>query len=828
MDGCVQCPIVALRLPGPHPESGLRLFGCHFGAACQPRCICLGHGSACRRSENYVALWKRRRKSSAVGAPAHVRPTKTRETVILLKLVITMVLRNESANTQCQAFKDVVDLVTLFPGLREIFLRAQCLYGASSAEAISELWDHDNGAEWGFWKTLAATCLSPSNIAAMVEGGSIPELTTCGEGKLSMIERLLLQYESLGDCTYSNALCVRYLRGILELPGFWLDTGSVHGHVANKLCCGMVLVLKDIGVDIILALDPSDDSELRLDYDGVDRLATTAITGLSSWFSKLARDDWALQPWFASCCEFVRLLRRPRAAELLPRSSAFATTTLEDIVPTIYHDAELYVIVDSENNTANNEPPFHDDDSLTTLHCKSDATSSVHSDHWQNRGTSFASLQKADDDAGSQNFNSIASLEAGRSDSEAGISSSNDERYEPGLQSAGDVNDVRDYRPGPDTGEGTVGAVRNTAPNSTRYPSLEIRKNELEEGKVTLLQRRRDLGDDHPDTLQAMDYLAWTQHELGEFRSARDLRVELLEKWRMLLGEDHQDTMRTMDDLASTYEHLGQFEKAKGLYITLLENRRRLLDEDHPDILLTMGNLGLLHHRQGQFKEAESLQVQVLEKQRKVLGEAHAATLQTMGDLASTYHRLGGLEAARALKVEVVEKRKKVLGDDHPSTLWTMGSLALTYKDLGQLTKAEELQIVVLKKQTEVLGEEHKHPDTVRTTSNLVSTYLKVGSFGAAEELGAVALEKQRKLLGDDHPDTLDTMGHLAFAYATRGQFERAAELYVAALDKWRKLWGNDHPSSVWVMRNLASTYRSLGKLQDAEELERLLSDVEV
>jgi hypothetical protein len=59
-----------------------------------------------------------------------------------------------------------------------------------------------------------------------------------------------------------------------------------------------------------LALGPAEESEPPFDYQGVDFLATTILTGLSNWLDKLNREDWPLQPWFECCCEFVQLLRK--------------------------------------------------------------------------------------------------------------------------------------------------------------------------------------------------------------------------------------------------------------------------------------------------------------------------------------------------------------------------------------------------------------------------------------------------------------------------------------------------------------------------------------
>jgi hypothetical protein len=108
---------------------------------------------------------------------------------------------------------------------------------------------------------------------------------------------------------YRSALCIRYLGGILDLPAFWLDMGKVHSYVADKLCSGMIRVLRDIGVDV-LALGPIEELEAAFDFEGVDFLATTILTGISGWFNKLDQEDWATQPWYSGFSKVLQLLRR--------------------------------------------------------------------------------------------------------------------------------------------------------------------------------------------------------------------------------------------------------------------------------------------------------------------------------------------------------------------------------------------------------------------------------------------------------------------------------------------------------------------------------------
>ena len=56
------------------------------------------------------------------------------------------------------------------------------------------------------------------------------------------------------------------------------------------------------------------------------------------------------------------------------------------------------------------------------------------------------------------------------------------------------------------------------------------------------LARRRDLGEDHPDTLAAASNLAVSLRAAGEYQAARERDEDTLARRRRVLGEDHPDT----------------------------------------------------------------------------------------------------------------------------------------------------------------------------------------------------------------------------------------------------------------------------------------------
>ncbi|KAJ7828966.1 hypothetical protein B0H13DRAFT_2436659 [Mycena leptocephala] len=292
--------------------------------------------------------------------------------------------------TQRRAFQNIVTLITLFPGLRLLFLRSKYIQCRNQTrDRISALWarsDNSPDEEWEFWRSLTATSLSDMNISAILEECSILQLTQCGPS-LSVIERLLVAH----DCEvrrrdvsrrdlfpiYCSALCIRYLGGILALPGFWIEMGStIYQEVARKICSTMVGVLQDLRVDID-QLEDTTEPEAPSDYEGVDLLADAILTGISDWLRNMDAAKWRHQLWYGKFLDVVGLLRRPRSADLLPNSFAHATSeafsSLMLLVPT--DDDEKFDIVHIRNLNSQEDQTKGEPDTLyPELRINSDTT----------------------------------------------------------------------------------------------------------------------------------------------------------------------------------------------------------------------------------------------------------------------------------------------------------------------------------------------------------------------------------------------------------------------------------------------------------------------
>ncbi|KAJ6500261.1 hypothetical protein DFH09DRAFT_1203257 [Mycena vulgaris] len=320
--------------------------------------------------------------------------------------------------------------------------------------------------------------------------------------------------------------------------------------------------------------------------------------------------------------------------------------------------------------------------------------------------------------------------------------------------------------------------------------------------QVAALEHHQKIrGDDHADTVDAMNNLAITYHELGRFEEAEELKIRVLDKRSKLLGDDHPDTMRVIPSLAWTYHCLGQFQKAAELQAEVLERQRKILGEDHPDTLQTMTDMMVTYTELGRLQESEEIGLFVLEKRKKITGVDHPSTLHVMSFLATTYSHLGRLKEAEELYVAVLQKRRKILGETHRHTLHVMFNLASTYSSSDQLKEAEELFVELLAKQRVVWGNDAR--DTLETMNNLALTYYNLDQFSEAEKLYHELLDRQTTLLGADHPHTLATMWWLAASYYYL-DLTKAEKLYIELMERQKVSLGADHPDILVTLENLA------------------------
>ncbi len=329
--------------------------------------------------------------------------------------------------------------------------------------------------------------------------------------------------------------------------------------------------------------------------------------------------------------------------------------------------------------------------------------------------------------------------------------------------------------------------------------------------------RRRELGEDHEDTLASMHGLAGLLVDLGERARAETLQRAALDGRRAQLGDDHAATLQSMNDLAELYRQTARFEEAEELFRACLEARRRTLGDEHPDTLSSLNNLGILLKDTGKASAAEPMLRAALAGRRRQLGEDHPRTLTTKNTLAGVLSDVGQQEEAEELYRQVLDGRVRVLGPEHPVTFRAKNNLGLLLQTRGQLEEAESLLREALSGRERTLGEDH--PETLGSQNNLALLLLSQGKFGEAEVVLRKAVASQRRVQGEEHPQTLTTMNNLAFALFRQGKTDEAESLTRQLVESNRRVRGADHPETINSLHSLAMLLQGAGRAEEAAEV---------
>jgi tetratricopeptide (TPR) repeat protein len=336
--------------------------------------------------------------------------------------------------------------------------------------------------------------------------------------------------------------------------------------------------------------------------------------------------------------------------------------------------------------------------------------------------------------------------------------------------------------------------------------------------------RERLFGDDHVDTLTAKHNLAETLAGQGQLVKARRMQEHVVKQLTNLVGAKHRQTLNARNNLATTLIAQGDLAGARKLQEEVLEIRRNLFGDDHLDTLTSVNNLAGTLFEQGDFAGAEKMLEAVVAANDRLLGKQHPIALHAVENLSRVLHHRGDLEKARAVQEKIVPEFIRILGKDHPDTLRAMTSLGLTRCVQGEVNSATNLFEEVLERRRRVLGNDH--PATLEAMQNIAGTKHATGKLAQARELQEQLVQDRRRVQGDEHPDTILARINLGQLLNDLGEFQAALVLEREVLGTSRRVLGQDHPTTLMAANNLAVTLSELGDNSGAQQLQEEVVEV--
>lgn len=309
--------------------------------------------------------------------------------------------------------------------------------------------------------------------------------------------------------------------------------------------------------------------------------------------------------------------------------------------------------------------------------------------------------------------------------------------------------------------------------------------------------------------------IAVVYSELGLNDAALPPAERALETRRRLLGDDHPPTLESINFMGNILLALDQQTEAEAYIREAMEKCRRVLGDDHPETLTSMFHMAYLLGVQGNLSEAEHYLRETLERQRRVLGDDHSDTLESISGMGVVLHQLGRLSEAEPYYHQALEGRRRALGEEHSLTLLSINNLGLLLRAQGRLAEAEHYHREALDGFRRVLGDEH--PYTTARVSNLGSVLLAQGRLVEAEVYIREALEADRHALSDVDPGMIYSIRVMGDLLRAQGKLSEAEQYYREALDKCRRLRGEDHRSTISIKAKLDSLLRDEEQLRQSE-----------
>jgi len=155
----------------------------------------------------------------------------------------------------------------------------------------------------------------------------------------------------------------------------------------------------------------------------------------------------------------------------------------------------------------------------------------------------------------------------------------------------------------------------------------------------------------------------------SDFAKAEPLYLRVIDGRRRLYGDDHRETLRAVDGLAQLCNFQGEFDRAVALYVPALEASRRAHGDQDPVTLRLMFGLGCTYAASGgRRNKAEPLLASILKGQQVVLKDKHIDTLITREVLAIHLLHRNRLPEAEQESRQSYEALRTVYGEMHSYT----------------------------------------------------------------------------------------------------------------------------------------------------------------
>ena len=319
---------------------------------------------------------------------------------------------------------------------------------------------------------------------------------------------------------------------------------------------------------------------------------------------------------------------------------------------------------------------------------------------------------------------------------------------------------------------------------------------------------------------------------IGDRAAALALSQRVLDARQKDLGQEHPETLDARAEVAGWAGSAGDPAGGRDQFAALLAVRERVSGAEHPATLGVRSSLAFFTGLAGDAAAARDQLAELLPVYERVSGAEHPDTLEVRTSLAYWTGEAGDAVAARDQLAALVPVYERVSSPEHRGTLGARAFLALFTGDTGDAAGARDQHAALLPISEQVRGPEH--PATLLTRARLAHWTGQAGDAAAARDQFAALLPARERVLGAEHPTTLVTCTRLAHWTGQAGDAAAARDQFAALLPVLERVCGAEAPDTLTARGSLATWTGQAGDAGGARDqfaallpvLERVLAGV--
>ncbi|MEL7060311.1 MAG: tetratricopeptide repeat protein [Acidobacteriota bacterium] len=217
-----------------------------------------------------------------------------------------------------------------------------------------------------------------------------------------------------------------------------------------------------------------------------------------------------------------------------------------------------------------------------------------------------------------------------------------------------------------------------------------------------------------------LDRLGAARSKAGDWPGAEHDLLAALEHRRRELGEDHLDTLATRRALGSLYFRLGRYEESRLILEDVLARHTAAGRGGQLEVGRAHHSLGNLMYETENYDTAREHYLQGHTIFASALPADDRRVAGALNGLARIHERFRENAEAESLYRQVLSVRSKKLGPDHPEIAAYRTNLAMVLLRLNRFTEARELSAVALETFEAALGSDHPNTFHVATNHGLI------------------------------------------------------------------------------------------------------------